>query len=199
MNMTKLLNQTCTRGKEVRFLESPAGFYLGTLTEEGFPNCRFSSYFESMEEFESCTFRDCMEVQHCNKGFGCFKTEPAVNTNIIDFCRECGSALSENQRMQEDKDFLRCKCGTMNLIREYKEDFQEIDVILDKLIKNLDLLENVIAEAVRDAELAIDSIEEIRIEAVIRDGVTDEVIASGNFSVDELKEYSDDGHSIQLI
>lgn len=145
MNMTKLLGQKCNKGKEVRFLESPAGFYLGTLTEEGFPNCRFSSYFESMEEFESCTFRDCMEVQHCNQGFGCFgygKIEIALDTDgdksdeIIDFCKNCGSAIKESNVVKDDHELATCSsCGRA----QYVVSFEEVSEIVTDLFKKATL------------------------------------------------------------
>lgn len=64
----------CRRGYEIKPLKSGAGWYLGTLDEDGFPNCRISvDYAKSEEEaLKLSQFRDyAMEVQFCNKGLGC--------------------------------------------------------------------------------------------------------------------------------
>lgn len=46
----KILNPetvACPNGFEICVLSSNAGFYIGTLTHEGFPNCRISEYFKT--------------------------------------------------------------------------------------------------------------------------------------------------------
>lgn len=41
---------------EVLILHSAAGYYIGTLTEEGFPNDRFSGYYPTKELAEADLF-----------------------------------------------------------------------------------------------------------------------------------------------
>lgn len=41
---------TCRRGYEIKPMKSPAGWYLGTRDNDGFPNCRVSGYAKTEEE-----------------------------------------------------------------------------------------------------------------------------------------------------
>ena len=65
----------CIKGYEVKVMKSPAGYYLGTCDEDGFPNCRISSYCHT-EEIASYLIPNrqtgCIENEYCNKGRGCF-------------------------------------------------------------------------------------------------------------------------------
>lgn len=68
----------CRKGYEVMALKSNMA-YIGTLDEDGFPNCRCSTeYFKTIEEAKQAlangtfTVRYCMENNFCNKGEGCF-------------------------------------------------------------------------------------------------------------------------------
>lgn len=40
---------SCKCGLKVEVLRSAAGWYIGTRTEEGFPNCRMTDYFATKE------------------------------------------------------------------------------------------------------------------------------------------------------
>ena len=66
----------CKRGFEIQALSSAAGWYLGTLDEEGFPNCRISvEYAETAEKAEKLLMNrqtNCIENEFCNGGNGCF-------------------------------------------------------------------------------------------------------------------------------
>ena len=65
----------CRKGYEVEIMKSPAGYYLGTRTPEGFPNCRISTYCQS-EELAHYLIpnrqTNCIENEYCNEGKGCF-------------------------------------------------------------------------------------------------------------------------------
>lgn len=66
----------CRKGYEVKILKSAAGYYLGTLDEDGCPNCRISSGYAETEEKAKDLFYDryyAMEVFYCNGGKGCFE------------------------------------------------------------------------------------------------------------------------------
>lgn len=66
----------CMKGLEVQSLSSPMGYYMGTVSEEGYSNCRLSTqYAKSKEEAlklpldrQTC----CIENEFCNGGKGCF-------------------------------------------------------------------------------------------------------------------------------
>lgn len=65
----------CRKGYEVEALNSGAGWYLGTVDEEGFPNCRISqNYAKTEKEAASLVMdRQCAsENCFCNGGKGCF-------------------------------------------------------------------------------------------------------------------------------
>lgn len=63
----------CRRGYEIRAFCSPAGWYLGTKDNEGFPNCRVSSYANTEEEaYELVLSREFAEENaYCNSYKGC--------------------------------------------------------------------------------------------------------------------------------
>ena len=67
----------CTNGNGVIVLSSAAGMYIGTVDEDGFPNCRISGYYKKTKDAQkdldnvSFAFRDCMENSFCNDGKGC--------------------------------------------------------------------------------------------------------------------------------
>lgn len=66
----------CIRGYEVKIMNSAAGYYIGTLDDEGFPMCRISSYYKTQESaqkaLDKCTFhRFAEEINFCNHGCDC--------------------------------------------------------------------------------------------------------------------------------
>ena len=65
----------CKRGYEIQPLKSAAGWYLGTVDEEGFPNCRISmQYAETAEQAKRLPMNrqtGCIENEYCNNGTGC--------------------------------------------------------------------------------------------------------------------------------
>lgn len=65
----------CRRGYEIKVLKSAAGYYLGTVTEDGLPFCRCSTeYAATKEEAEKTLFVDrfyAIENRMCNEGKGC--------------------------------------------------------------------------------------------------------------------------------
>lgn len=69
----------CKKGYEVKPLKSAAGWYVGTLDPEGFPNCRISTEYAKSEEFAKILILDrqigCIENEFCNGGEGCFNVE----------------------------------------------------------------------------------------------------------------------------
>ena len=66
----------CRKGYEVKPLRSAAGYYLGTVDDEGFPNCRISSNYAETEFKATLLPMDrqfhCMENEFCNECKGCF-------------------------------------------------------------------------------------------------------------------------------
>lgn len=66
----------CKKGYEIQVLKSAAGFYLGTLDEDGLPNCRISSAYATNEEdaktLPMTRQTGCIENEFCNSGTGCF-------------------------------------------------------------------------------------------------------------------------------
>lgn len=67
----------CRKGLEVKVLKSAAGYYVGTLTEDGFPNCRITTLYSATEEGAMNDLlldrqTGCMENEFCNGGKGCF-------------------------------------------------------------------------------------------------------------------------------
>lgn len=63
----------CKKGYEIKVFKSPAGYYLGTRDEEGFPNCRVSGYFKEEPKINICnlTRMDAMENQFCHGYTSC--------------------------------------------------------------------------------------------------------------------------------
>lgn len=65
----------CRKGYEVKPMQSGAGWYLGTVDEEGFPNCRVSRNYAETEFKASLLPMDrqfgCVENEFCNGGKGC--------------------------------------------------------------------------------------------------------------------------------
>ncbi len=66
----------CVKGKQVRVLSSPAGYYIGTTDRNEFPHCRISGYYCTQEEARNhlqggFIVRDAVEVYYCNGGRGC--------------------------------------------------------------------------------------------------------------------------------
>ena len=71
----------CKQGKELKVLESGAGFYIGTFDEEG-PYCRISPYYGSdraraqadleayLEDNKPFITRDCEEMKFCGCTIG---------------------------------------------------------------------------------------------------------------------------------
>jgi hypothetical protein len=62
----------CVKNCEIKVLRSNAGYYIGTLDEDGFPNCRLSEeYFNTPEEAKaaldtkSFTERIALENEFC--------------------------------------------------------------------------------------------------------------------------------------
>lgn len=78
----------CIKGYEVEVMKSPAGFYLGTKDNEGFPNCRISGYCQMLEiaeylleeNIEDFANRQtgCIENEYCNGGRGCFNADADI-------------------------------------------------------------------------------------------------------------------------
>ena len=66
----------CKKGYEIKACSSAAGYYLGTIDEDGFPNCRISTaYAKTKEDAEKLPMdrqRFCIENEYCNGGTGCF-------------------------------------------------------------------------------------------------------------------------------
>lgn len=67
----------CMQGYEVQVLNNSAGYYIGTITEDG-PNCRISQeYYKTKEKAETAlktvfqTRESAMENHFCNGGLGC--------------------------------------------------------------------------------------------------------------------------------
>lgn len=64
----------CKKGYEIHVLKSAAGYYRGTVDEEGIPNCRLSGYAKTFEEASSLALSreiGCIENDFCNGGKGC--------------------------------------------------------------------------------------------------------------------------------
>ena len=64
----------CKKGFLIQPLRSAAGWYMGTLDKEGYPNCRiFSGYAKNKEEALDLPLDRgyAIEIQYCNRGEGC--------------------------------------------------------------------------------------------------------------------------------
>lgn len=66
----------CKKGFEIQPMHSPMGYYMGTVDEQGFPNCRVSTrYAKTQEEALKLPLdrqSGCIENEFCNNGSGCF-------------------------------------------------------------------------------------------------------------------------------
>lgn len=66
----------CTKGFDVVPLKSGAGWYIGTVDEDGFPNCRITKGYALTKEGAKTLPLDrqvgCIENEFCNRGEGCF-------------------------------------------------------------------------------------------------------------------------------
>lgn len=66
----------CIKGYEIRVLKSVAGYYIGTVDEEGFPNCRITTQYAETGTGALILPLDrqvgCSENEFCNGGKGCF-------------------------------------------------------------------------------------------------------------------------------
>ena len=74
MRAKEIVGKKCVRGYEVQILKSGAGFYIGTLDEDGFPMCRMSNEYAKTHKQAIETLwadRTCMENMFCNGGMGC--------------------------------------------------------------------------------------------------------------------------------
>ena len=68
----------CRKGLEVKPLKSAAGYYIGTLDKDGFPNCRISQDYAATEAEALELFMDrqfASEHEFCNGGKGCFECQ----------------------------------------------------------------------------------------------------------------------------
>jgi hypothetical protein len=63
----------CIKGYKLQVLKSPAGYYLGTVDKDGFPNCRVSiEYCKTREQAEILIpNRVCDENLFCSNYKGC--------------------------------------------------------------------------------------------------------------------------------
>ena len=64
----------CAKGYEIKPLKSAAGWYLGTVDVNGFPNCRLTSNYAPTKEDALRLFMDrqmASENEFCNDGCGC--------------------------------------------------------------------------------------------------------------------------------
>lgn len=67
----------CIKGYEVEPQRSAAGYYMGTVDEEGFPNCRISTgYAKTAGQARELPLdrQNCEENRFCNGCGMCFKT-----------------------------------------------------------------------------------------------------------------------------
>jgi len=76
----------CNRGFEIQVLSSSAGFYLGTLTNDGEPMCRLSiQYYKTRaiaeEALRTDRFdrRDSIENLYCRNPYGSCFSEIAIS------------------------------------------------------------------------------------------------------------------------
>lgn len=64
----------CKKGYEIGTHRSAVGYYLGTVDEEGCPNCRITGYANTAEKAKSLPFTrmNCIENAYCNGCGDCF-------------------------------------------------------------------------------------------------------------------------------
>lgn len=69
----------CRRGYVIQPLKSAAGYYIGTLDEDGCPNCRLSTGYAKtdVDALYLPLDRCAEEITFCNEGRGCLN-----DTNI---------------------------------------------------------------------------------------------------------------------
>ena len=71
-----VVGKKCIKGYEIQVLRSAAGYYIGTLDEDGLPNCRISTQYAKTAEEAKDLAPDrqfgCTENEWCNGGKGCF-------------------------------------------------------------------------------------------------------------------------------
>lgn len=75
---SKYIGMKCRKGYEIQALRSAAGYYLGTVDEDGCPNCRASNGYAKTRELAEKNLipdRVCEENMFCNGYKGCFNTE----------------------------------------------------------------------------------------------------------------------------
>lgn len=67
----------CIKGFEIIPMKSAAGWYMGTETTDGFPNCRITNrYYKSAEEAKENyqkDYRYCEENNFCSHGKVCYE------------------------------------------------------------------------------------------------------------------------------
>lgn len=65
-----LVGEKCYKGYELQVCKSAAGYYIGTMDEEGIPNCRLTDYAKTVEKAKELNATRCnsIEVSFCNKG-----------------------------------------------------------------------------------------------------------------------------------
>lgn len=65
----------CKKGFNITVCKSAAGYYIGTVDEDGVPNCRISGYADNEKDADSLSMSrqfGCVENEYCNGGRGCF-------------------------------------------------------------------------------------------------------------------------------
>ena len=66
-NLLQQVGKYCPKGHQIQVLRSAAGYYIGTVDEEG-PYCRISGYGSSADDPAMNEERICAENQYCNGG-----------------------------------------------------------------------------------------------------------------------------------
>ena len=71
-NLLEQVGYYCQKGHKISVLRSAAGYYIGTVDEDG-PYCRLSGYGKSPDDPALNIERECIENQWCNGGslIGC--------------------------------------------------------------------------------------------------------------------------------
>lgn len=74
----KMIGKKCRKGYEIQVLRSGAGYYIGTVDEDGCPYCRLSVEYSKTADGCKNMVADrgyAMETQFCNGGMGCLAEE----------------------------------------------------------------------------------------------------------------------------